>query len=181
MPLTNLLLLEVTESGRNYLIQIFIVLKERFTDSVRRAGTVPQQIEKFVSTFWQRPFNAHLGNGGYRKIDDRIKKLHVWQGHSKSDPLFVLTVPLVETMTVKGLVEEKLEQRKPSHDLDHREQHVRKILDEGIEKLMENVKAAIEAARASNTIPNLDQKTRDALEGVLSEHVKKVFDHCTKE
>jgi len=152
-----------------------------FTESVRRAGTVPQQIDKFVATFWQRAFNSHLGNGGYRKIDDRIKKLHVWQEHSQADPLFVLTVPWEETVTVKGLVEEKLDQRKQNHELDPCEKHVRQLLDKGIDKLTTNVKGAIEAARNANAVPNLDQKTKAALEVVLADHVNKVFEHCAKE
>lgn len=165
------------DKGNNYKP---MCMGEGFQMSVNEELTIARQVELIISDFWQRTFNAHLGNGSPEKVDSRIKNYAVWQQNTEADPLFILTVSWPKGKTIKGVVETILHSRPQKHALDPVDRNIRALLEAGVAKITNKIKAEIKKAKSSNKdIGKIDETARRILEEQLLEHSKKVFSQIT--
>jgi hypothetical protein len=152
---------------------------ENTWDWIRSQKSIAEQCRRFIHTYWKNTFNDHLGSGGYKKCDDRIKSLKLWQTNSKEDPLFVLTVDWPKGVTIKGLMEKKFDASKAKHELNGCDEAIRQKLDDGVKSLTERIQKEIEVAKSRNDI-KLPAQDKSILETLLTNHVEQVFANCSK-
>jgi hypothetical protein len=89
-----------------------------------------------------------------------------------------LTIEWQNGRTVKGIVEDRLECRNQTHDMDGAEKAVQDLLHKGIEKLTTRIKEEINEVKESQAPKHLESKAREQLEEVVTSHTKKVFVNC---
>ena len=146
---------------------------------VRSQKVISEQCHSFLDYFWKNTFNSHLGSGGYKKVDPRMKNLKTWQASSEEDPLFVLTVDWPKGYTIKGLMEKKFDEDNTKHQLNGCDEVIRQKLDQGVKVLTERIQREIEAAKGRNEII-LPPQDKEILEELLNNHVEQVFANCSK-
>jgi hypothetical protein len=152
-----------------------------FRGEISEESTMTRKCELVVADFWTRTFNEHLGTGGFEKIDERINSLAKWQEETQKDPLFVLSVNWGSGKTMKGIVESALDERSRDSKLDWVDSKVKEILDAGVAKIAQLVKEELKKPRTLTLKEDLVTDTiKNSFESILTEHTKKVFEHCTK-
>jgi len=133
---------------------------------------ITKQCDRFLQTFWSNPFNSHLGDGGYKRVDSKICDLKTWQANSEEDPLFVLSLDWPRPKTVKGIIEGAMEGRS-KHKLDGCTKAIREKLEKGTDKITKDIQAALNASRKPREVPTAI--TEHVLGKVLNHHAIKVL------
>lgn len=152
-----------------------------FPDEMQEQNTLPRQCEFVVCDFWQRTFNNHYGNGGIEKVDKRLASFAAWQKNSEIDPLFILSVKWKNGKTLKGVLESILDRRDHDTKLDGIDRQVKEILDSGVRTITNVVSTQCNKDRIKDLNPAfVEGQSRDMLESLLTAHISKVFEHCTK-
>lgn len=153
-----------------------------FRGELSGQNTIARKCDMIVGDFWQRVFNNELGEGGFKKIDKKLKSLRVWQENSLEDPLFILNVKWKQGKTVKGVVEKILDGRKMKEELDAVDETIRDLLNDGVKKITKKVKEEMKSAKSAHEFKpkDLDDPVKQLLEEVVVAHSRKVFDQCTK-
>lgn len=148
--------------------------------SVDKGDTLARQCEYAVSMFWQSTFNDHLGDGGGKAIDKRIKNWRTWQANTQENPLFVLNIQWKNGRTAKGVIESIFKMRDHKHELDGMDQDIKTQIDTGIGKISESVKEAVKAAKSHKLKKkDVDEFMRESIEALLVGHADEVFQRCT--
>lgn len=142
-------------------------------------NTVSRQVDAAIGAFWQTPFSNDLGTGNY---DSYFGSWGQWQQKTKEDPLFVLNIKWNNGKTVKGVVQTMLDHRKMNHKNDAMDRKLRKLLDDGVERIVTRLKKDIKAAQQNNTLDKkaIESKVVKDFEKTLSEHTENVFFHCVE-
>ena len=148
--------------------------------SIDKGDTLARQCEYAVSMFWQSTFNDHLGDGGGKNIDKRIKNWRTWQANTKENPLFILNIQWKNGRTAKGVIESIFKMRDHKHELDGMDQDIKTQIDTGVGKISESVKEAVKAAKSHKLKKkDVDEFMRDSIEALLVGHADEVFQRCT--
>jgi hypothetical protein len=139
---------------------------------VRSQENITKQCDRFLQTFWNNPFNTHLGDGGYKKVDPKICNLKTWQANSEEDPLFILSIDWPHPKTTKGIVEGSFE-GKARDKLDGCSKALREKMDHGANRIIVDIKEALDASRQARTVPT--SITHHMLQKVLNHHTANVL------
>ena len=152
-----------------------ICLGEGHGNAVHRLNTLSEKTDEIVRIFWSRIYSDHYGKGRFRKVDLRLSTIRKWQANSEKDPLFVLTVDWKNGITVKGLVEKRLDQRDFRNTMDGAEKAVNDLLHQGVLKVTKRIQEEIKAVKKAQTPKNLESRSREQLEEIVTSHTKNVF------
>ena len=156
---------------------------EEFKAQFNDDQSIANQGNYVIAHFWQAAFNSHLGKFGCEKteLDERIRDYARWQEETAKNPLFVLEVKWPSHLTAKGVLESIMNLR-GSHPLNGLETHIKKMLDDSVQKIVKRVKEEIKESQKHGIKPEeLEAPIRADLESVLVDHADKVFTACRKQ
>lgn len=152
-----------------------------FYNSVGEDNSLVKQANSVIGEFWQRPFSGDLGTGLSTKTDKRIKNYAVWQKNSQKDPLFILDITWSQGKTLKGIIESLMESRDHKNQLDSIDRHIREMLDQGVNKVLAEVKRQVKEFKQTKLDAQLvDTYLKEEIEQLITNHTKQVFEQCKK-
>ena len=148
---------------------------------IDKGDTLARQCEYAVGMFWQSTFNEHLGDGGGKNIDKRIKNWRTWQANTQENPLFILNIQWKNGRTAKGVIESIFKLRDHKHELDGMDKDIKTQIDTGIGRISKGVQEAVKAAKGHKLKKkDVDDFMRESIEALLVGHSDEVFERCTK-
>ena len=153
-----------------------------FRDSVQYESSITRQVEYVIGEFWQSTFNSDTGADGCSDVDKRLKDFGTWQDNSTKDPFFILDVNWPKGKTIKGIVENILDQRNQTEELDLVDQNIRTLLLNGVKKVTDKINnGVIKAKSLELNQEDLENKIDSIFESIILEHTNKVFELCSKQ
>ena len=152
-----------------------------FWETMARLSMV-DQANKLVAEFWQRTFNMHLGDGGYKNTDPRIESLASWEAETKKDPMFVLTIDWQNGKKLSDLLNTMLDWREKDHKMDGAEMALLQLLEQSADKANEmfsrrNSEIKEKLGKPQNS--GLEKEVQQQLGAMLHQHTLRVFGNAT--